>query len=258
MMIRNYFFFFALAFLVIGCSAAGFRPLGDCVSMPDKSQMCANYGKTPGHSGPDVTWSESIQCDPKCQVVSRYYGTAPGAVETGIATVGTATVSATGQMVSAHFLSQTKPTRVNSPLTVNNGNDLDNSNATGVEVHQEQSQKGGNAVAKGGGPVNVTANGGQVVGSGNSSASAASTSKSKGGSTGPIVTHGGEGGKVVGSGNSSNAVDLKSVNVNKTRTGEVNNGNSINTPVSTSVNLAAELNNSQKQQIRPNAFNQDP
>ncbi|MBI2024236.1 hypothetical protein HYT00_02530 [Candidatus Giovannonibacteria bacterium] len=227
---RYYYILIVFAGIVSGCSAAGFGRLGDCVDLPDGTKTCSTYGKTPGVSGPDLTFAETYRCDGKCQIQSRYHGTAPGAVEVGVAGIGAATVTATGQGVAAYFLSKTKPTRINETNTFSN--DANNGNSIGVDVDQSQSQKGGSAVAKGGGPVNVKVD--------NASSSASSSSSlSKGGSTGPITTFGGEGGKVVGSGNSMNKVD----------TGP------------TTVDVKAELKNIQSQRQmprRPSTWHQDP
>ena len=152
-----------------GCSAAGFRPMSDeWHILPDGSRINAFQAKNSGISGPDVTAIETWRCPRAgdCGKVSSYSGSAPGAVEVGVAGMGAAAVAAGGNVGAAALL---RPTRINS-----------STNVTGVEGgirnENEQEQKaeggsggkggisnaqGGNATGGSTGPVNVKAEGGK-------------------------------------------------------------------------------------------------
>ncbi|OGF91486.1 hypothetical protein A3H04_02010 [Candidatus Giovannonibacteria bacterium RIFCSPLOWO2_12_FULL_43_11c] len=187
-----------------GCSAAGFRPMSDeWHILPDGSRINAFQAKNSGISGPDVTAIETWRCPRAgdCGKVSSYSGSAPGAVEVGVAGMGAAAVAAGGNVGAAALL---RPTRINS-----------STNVTGVEGgirnENEQEQKaeggsggkggisnaqGGNATGGSTGPVNVKAEGGK---GGSVAKDAVNVSQKT--ETGDVKV---DGAKIIGSGNSTN------------------------------------------------------
>ncbi len=105
---------------LVGCSAAGHKQMGDWIKMPDGSLLSAFQAKNSGVSGPDVTAIETWRCPEKknCERVGTYSGSAPGAIEVGVAGMGQAGLNAVGAGVAARFLSQTKPTQIHESTNV--------------------------------------------------------------------------------------------------------------------------------------------
>jgi len=212
------------AFFLSACSVAGFKQMSkEWIDLPDGSKINAFQAKNSGISGPDVTAIETWRC-PKgieCGKVGAYSGSAPGAVEVGVAGMGAAAVVAGGNVGAAALL---RPTRINESTNVTGvSGDIDSSSRSDQRVDSKNVAEGGSggknviekgAVAnttnnnltanptayggsggKGGstGPVNVKAEGGKAEAEIKNSGNSSSFSNSKS-----------DGGKVIGSGNSTN------------------------------------------------------
>src|SRR3989344_4866294 len=109
------------AFFLSACSVAGFKQMSkEWIDLPDGSKINAFQAKNSGISGPDVTAIETWRC-PKgteCGKVGAYSGSAPGAVEVGVAGALASGLAAGGNVGAAAVFGMNLPKNVGDRINV--------------------------------------------------------------------------------------------------------------------------------------------
>lgn len=144
-MLSKSFFLLILGILFIGCSSAGIYQLSEeCPKLPDGTRVCGIAGKTPGHSGADITFAQTYRCplNGPCEKNADYAASAPGLVESASTGAVPAAFLAGGQIGGAALL---RPTRINETTNVSGVSSSNQEQGQGQQ--QQQKQKGGDAAA---------------------------------------------------------------------------------------------------------------